>query len=66
MKIEKPHITISENDEIVFEWWNNDKKLTIYFGNEIEYLKVKNVYDITNGILNKDENLKELFEWLYQ
>jgi hypothetical protein len=27
----KPHITANEDGDIVFEWWNGDRKLTLYF-----------------------------------
>lgn len=26
-----PHMTASEDGEIVFEWWRDDRKLTVYF-----------------------------------
>ncbi len=30
----RPHISASEDGQIVFEWWNGDRKLTLYFGDE--------------------------------
>jgi hypothetical protein len=34
-----PHIGLSENGQVVFEWWNRQKKLTIYVGREeIDYV----------------------------
>ena len=37
---ESPHISASEDGEIVFEWWRDVRKLTIYVGpNETSYLK---------------------------
>jgi hypothetical protein len=36
-----PHISASEEGEVVFEWWNKKSKLTVYIGQESsEYLKV--------------------------
>src|SRR5687768_3772442 len=36
-----PHVTSSAEGEVVFEWWNGPKKLTVYSsGNEAAYVKV--------------------------
>ena len=36
-----PHITASEDGEVVFEWWSGDHKLTIYFGADTsEFIQV--------------------------
>ncbi|MCK1629675.1 hypothetical protein [Bradyrhizobium sp. 162] len=64
-----PHITLSENNEIVFEWWNDHKKITLYFGDdEPEYIKVWGT-DIDNemdsGPLPGGWNLTALWLWLF-
>ncbi|MEH2596872.1 hypothetical protein V1278_003785 [Bradyrhizobium sp. AZCC 1577] len=64
-----PHITLSENSEIVFEWWHGNKKITLYFGDgEPEYIKVWGT-DIDNemdsGALTDGWNLTSLWLWLY-
>lgn len=35
-----PHITVSEEGEAVFEWWRNDKKITLYIS-EYQILAIK-------------------------
>lgn len=37
----QPAISLSADGEVVFEWWSNNKKLTIYIGEEaMEYVRV--------------------------
>jgi hypothetical protein len=31
---QSPYVSASEDGDVVFEWWNGDKKLTIYVGPE--------------------------------
>jgi hypothetical protein len=36
-----PHVTSSAEGEVVFEWWNDDRKLTLYCsGTDASYVKV--------------------------
>lgn len=37
-----PHITASEDGEVVFEWWHGTRKLTLYFGvdNQAEFIQI--------------------------
>jgi hypothetical protein len=64
-----PHITLSEAGEIVFEWWQNDKKITLYFGDtEPEYIKVwgTNIHtEMESGILTYGWGLTVLWLWLH-
>jgi len=64
-----PHITLSEAGEIVFEWWQNDKKITLYFGNnEPEYIKVwgTNIHtEMESGMLTYGWGLTNLWLWLH-
>jgi hypothetical protein len=63
-----PHITLSETGEIVFEWWQNDKKITLYFGpNDPEYIKVWGTNmdtEMESGILTYGWGLTALWLWL--
>jgi hypothetical protein len=63
-----PHVTISENSEIVFEWWQNAKKITLYFGNnEPEYIKVWGTNidsEMDSGVLSDGWNLTSIWLWL--
>lgn len=64
-----PHITLSENNEIVFEWWQGNKKITLYFGEgEPEYIKVWGTDiddEMDSGPLTDGWNLTSLWLWLY-
>jgi hypothetical protein len=66
----KPHITLSENNEIVFEWWHSNKKITLYFGDggDPEFIKVWGTdidTDMDSGTLTDDWTLTSLWLWLY-
>lgn len=63
-----PHITIGETGEVVFEWWQDAKKITLYFGAlEAEYIKVWGT-DIENemesGTLVDGWTVTSLWLWL--
>lgn len=64
----QPNITADSDGEIVFEWWKNDKKLTVYVsGNEMAYIKVPSpeIDEMEDGVLNFSlEELRSLWEWL--
>ena len=66
---EMPHITCSDQGEIVCEWWQNDKKITLYFGdNEPEYIKVwgTNIHtEMESGMLTSGWGLTNLWLWLH-
>jgi hypothetical protein len=37
----RPHISSTEAGEVVFEWWRNERNLTLYFGDDgPEYIEV--------------------------
>ncbi|WP_316181521.1 hypothetical protein [Bradyrhizobium sp. SZCCHNRI1009] len=63
-----PHITLSENNEIVFEWWHGTKKITLYFGESgAEYIKVWGTdieTEMDSGPLRDDWSLTSLWIWL--
>lgn len=62
-----PHISSSEDGEIVFEWWHVNRKLTIYVGpQELTYLKSWGphvVHDMEDGALPED-GISSLWTWL--
>lgn len=63
-----PLLNIGIENEIVLEWWNNSKKLTIYVDEDsIDVLKVWGA-DIDNEMEDDSINLKQdltsLWEWI--
>lgn len=64
-----PHISASEAGEITFEWWNDSRKLTIYFGDDdMELLRVWGP-DIDNEMdhrrITKTAQIAPAWAWLY-
>ncbi len=65
---QKPHISSSEDGEVVFEWWNGSRKLTIYVGpRELTYIKSwgPNVQsDMEDGEVSEN-GMPSLWGWLF-
>ncbi|MBN3946889.1 MAG: hypothetical protein HWQ38_10505 [Nostoc sp. NMS7] len=64
----EPLVNLSFDSEIVFEWWHETKKLTVYIlGNTAEYIKVWGT-DIDNemedGACASPAQLTALWKWL--
>lgn len=63
-----PHITSSEQGEIVCEWWRKEKKLTIYFGDDgVEFIKVWGTdmeKDMESGDLATEWDVVAVWRWL--
>jgi hypothetical protein len=63
-----PHITSSEQGEIVCEWWRKEKKLTIYFGDDgVEFIKVWGAdieKDMESGDLATEWDVVAVWRWL--
>ncbi|MEH2411551.1 hypothetical protein [Nostoc sp.] len=64
----EPLVNLSFDSEIVFEWWHETKKLTVYIlGNTAEYIKVWGT-DIDNemedGTSSSSAELTALWKWL--
>jgi hypothetical protein len=63
-----PHITPSDNGEIVFEWWKGDRKVTIYFSPEgVEFIKVwgpRIDVDMESGALESSLAFQSIWSWL--
>lgn len=65
---QSPYISASEDGEIVFEWWNGVRKLTIYIGAEQSmFLKSWGpniVKDMEDGVLTQSWD-SSLWAWLF-
>jgi hypothetical protein len=65
---QSPYISASEDGEIVFEWWNGVRKLTIYVGAEQStFLKSWGphiVEDMEDGVLTQTWD-RSLWVWLF-
>jgi hypothetical protein len=63
-----PAITASGDGEVVFEWWKDSKKLTIYIGNQsAEYVKVWGPdinTDMEDGPADSPDMRDSLWKWL--
>lgn len=63
-----PLVNISGNNEIVLEWWNQSKKITIYVSNDlIDYIKVWGPdmdNEMEDGSISTDNNLTSLWQWI--
>lgn len=63
-----PHITPSDAGEVVFEWWKGQRKITLYFGDDvIEFIKVwgPNIESqMDSGELRRSEAFGVLWNWL--
>jgi hypothetical protein len=64
----EPLVNLGVDSEIVFEWWHENKKLTVYIlGNTAEYIKVWGT-DIDNemadGSVTSATELNDLWKWL--
>ncbi len=63
-----PHVAADEDGDVVFEWWNNDKVLTVYVsGGEARYVKGwgHNIEtDMEDGEAATSERRRKLWAWL--
>ncbi|NDJ22298.1 hypothetical protein GS682_11775 [Nostoc sp. B(2019)] len=64
----EPLVNLSIDSEIVFEWWYENKKLTVYiFGNTAEYIKVWGPdidKEMEDGSATSLAELADLWKWL--
>lgn len=62
-----PNVTASPHGEVVLEWWNKEKKLTIYVSeNQSDYVKVWGPdidKEMDDGVLS-DNQIASLLVWL--
>lgn len=64
-----PHITASEDGEVVFEWWRGDHELTLYFGadHQAEFIQVWGTHiknEMADGQLDEPIGILTLWKWL--
>ncbi len=63
-----PNVTAGPQGEVVFEWWKDAKKLTVYVsGQNVEYVQVwgPNIRtDMFDGDAQSIETCRELWSWL--
>lgn len=64
----EPLINLGINSEIVFEWWHENKKLSIYIlDNTLEYIQVWGLdidHEMKEGLVKSSAELASLWEWL--
>jgi hypothetical protein len=65
---EPPHVSASESGDVTFEWWEGERKLTLYFGDKlIEALRVWGT-DIESEMdsitVSRIEQLATAWAWL--
>ena len=62
-----PHVSASEEGEVVFEWWRDDHKLTVYFGaDKAEFIQVWGTHiknEMADGQLEAT-GILSLWKWL--
>lgn len=64
-----PHISANEIGDVTFEWWHNDRKITLYFGDDA--MRVVYVWgsDIENEMsvlpLDSVKEFAETWDWLH-
>jgi hypothetical protein len=64
----RPHVVADADGDVVFEWWNGRKKLTVYVTpNTVEYVKVEGpdiASDMEDGTVGVDRARLDLWHWL--
>ena len=68
-KSTQPLINVNDDLEIVLEWWNGKKKLTIYIsqGGYLEFIKIWGANmesEMEDGLIRSESDHKDLFSWL--
>jgi hypothetical protein len=66
----EPHVTSNEEGNVTFEWWNKDKKLTVYLSqHDAWYIKVWGpdvVSEMSDGTAQSSEERQDIWSWLNQ
>lgn len=64
----EPHISSDEHGDVAFEWWNENKALTVYVSeDEATYIKgwgLNIEHDMEDGEINTSEDRCNLWRWL--
>lgn len=63
-----PLLNINFENEIILEWWNQSKKITIYVSEEsIDYIKVWGAdmdNEMEDGSISLEDDLTYLWQWI--
>lgn len=61
-----PHLTVQDGGDIVFEWWNGKKSLSVYVSaDEVWFLQSAGARsDQTDGDANTPEVRRSIWQWL--
>jgi hypothetical protein len=65
-----PHMSVSEMGEVTLEWWHQNRKITLYFGEGVaapEYVRVwgPHIFDqMESGKLFSSDSFSEMWSWL--
>jgi len=63
-----PHVTASQDDEVVLEWWRGERKLTVYVtSSAIEYVRVwgADMFDeMDDGEVTPGADPSSIWRWL--
>ena len=66
---QSPHVSVDADGEMLFEWWQNDRKLSLYFGAAApEYIKVWGTHldeEMESGSLPSSAGFRALWDWLH-
>jgi hypothetical protein len=64
----EPHVIADADGDVVFEWWNGQKKLTVYVSpTTAEYVKVEGpdiTSDMEDGVIETARDRRDLWQWL--
>ncbi len=64
----RPFISSDENGDVVFEWWRDERKLTVFVTpTTVDYIKVWGVNIFTemeDGTLHTDATVRDVWQWL--
>lgn len=64
----EPLVNVSADDEVVFEWWHKENKITLYIKDGVQFIKVWGT-DIENemddGFIQSPEEFLSVWKWLH-
>jgi hypothetical protein len=64
----EPNITVSEDADVVFEWWHDTRKLTVYVSSQgAEYIKVwgSDIFnEMEDGMADDAQTCRTMWAWL--
>lgn len=70
LELRAPHVTANADDEVVFEWWAAERKLTLYItSTKIDFVQVSGpniVHDMVDGEITSNLHGTILWRWLVE